>query len=99
VRVEFEDTGPGVPPGFEKTIFEPYRRAPGVTQPGLGLGLATVQRLILAHGGTIGVSKARGGGAIFWFELPRAVAARPEGARPETVPGHAIHAAGGPVPH
>jgi signal transduction histidine kinase len=97
VRVEFEDTGPGVPAGLEESIFEPYRRAPGVTQPGLGLGLATVQRLILAHGGKIGVRKARGGGAIFWFDLPRAAAERPEGAHPEAPPARAIHAAGGPV--
>jgi signal transduction histidine kinase len=72
VRVEVEDTGPGVPAGLEQTIFEPYRRAPGVTQPGLGLGLATVRRLVQAHRGEVGVGRARSGGAIFWFELPRA---------------------------
>ena len=73
VRVEVEDTGPGVPAGFAETIFEPYKRAPGTTQPGLGLGLATVKRLILGHGGAVGVRNAApSGGAIFWFELPRA---------------------------
>jgi signal transduction histidine kinase len=71
-HVEVEDTGPGVPPGLEKSIFEPYRRAPGVTQPGLGLGLATVQRLVTAHGGKVGVRNAPSGGAVFWFDLPRA---------------------------
>jgi signal transduction histidine kinase len=75
-RVEVEDTGPGVPPGFEACVFEPYRRAPGVTQPGLGLGLATVKRLVVAHGGTVGLSPAPSGGAIFWFELPRAPVAK-----------------------
>jgi signal transduction histidine kinase len=75
VHVEVEDTGPGIPPRLEKPIFEPYGRAPGVTQPGLGLGLATVKRIVLAYGGAVGVRPARTGGAIFWFDLPRA----PEG--------------------
>jgi signal transduction histidine kinase len=86
VHVEIEDTGPGVPPGLEQAIFEPYRRAPGVTQPGLGLGLATIKRLVLAHGGKLGVRSARSGGAIFWFELPRAPAAHPEETREQ--PSH-----------
>jgi signal transduction histidine kinase len=80
VHVEIEDSGPGVPPGFEQAIFEPYRRAPGVTQPGLGLGLATVKRLVLAHGGKVGVWNGRSGGAVFWFDLPRAPVVRPEAA-------------------
>jgi signal transduction histidine kinase len=75
VHVEVEDTGPGVPPGLEQAIFEPYRRAPGLSQPGLGLGLATVKRIVLAHGGTLGVAKAQAGGAVFWFEVPRAIEA------------------------
>ena len=72
VHVEIEDTGPGVPPGLEQAIFEPYRRAPGVTQPGLGLGLATAKRLVLAHRGKMGVRRAPSGGSISWFDLPRA---------------------------
>lgn len=72
VELEVEDTGPGVPDGFERSIFHPYVRAPGVTQPGLGLGLATVKRLCEAHGGEVGVRRAPGGGAVFWFTLPLA---------------------------
>jgi signal transduction histidine kinase len=70
VELEVEDTGPGIPEGFERSVFEPYVRAPGTTQPGLGLGLATVKRLCEAHGGEVGVRRARGGGSIFWFTLP-----------------------------
>jgi len=89
VRVEVEDTGPGVPEEFAAVIFEPYKRMPGATQPGLGLGLATVKRLVQGHGGEVGVRNASSsGGAVFWFELPRAprrapaaeAAAREEGA-------------------
>ncbi len=69
-RVEVEDTGPGVPPGLEASIFEPYVRAPSPMQPGLGLGLATVKRLVETHGGAVGVRRAAQGGALFYFELP-----------------------------
>jgi signal transduction histidine kinase len=61
VHVEVEDTGPGVPERFAQMIFEPYKRAPGTTQPGLGLGLATVKRLIEGHGGAVGVRNAPAG--------------------------------------
>ncbi len=70
VELEVEDTGPGIPEGFERSIFHPYVRAPGTTQPGLGLGLATVKRLCEAHGGEVGVRRAPGGGSIFWFTMP-----------------------------
>lgn len=71
VTIEIEDTGPGVPPGLESIIFEPYVRAQGVTQPGLGLGLATVKRFCVAHGGEVGVRSSPGLGAVFWFTLPK----------------------------
>jgi signal transduction histidine kinase len=71
VRIEVEDTGPGLPPGLEDSVFEPYVRAAGMTQPGLGLGLSTVRRLAQAHGGAVGVRTEPGFGSTFWFELPR----------------------------
>jgi signal transduction histidine kinase len=70
-RVEVEDTGPGVPSDLEPTVFDPYVRAPSATEPGLGLGLATVKRLVDCHGGSVGVRRASAHeGAVFWFELP-----------------------------
>ncbi len=74
VRIEVEDTGPGVPLGLESVIFEPYVRAEGLTQPGLGLGLATVKRLCEAHGGTVDV-RSSGHGALFSVTLPKATTA------------------------
>ena len=73
-RVEVEDTGPGVPPDEQQRILEPYvqlRRG----SAGIGLGLATVERLVHGHGGAIGVISpvARDRGSRFWFELPKAV--------------------------
>jgi signal transduction histidine kinase len=70
MRVEVEDTGPGVPPEDRGRVFEMYERAAGSTQPGLGLGLATVRRLAEAHGGAAGL-ETPSVGSRFWFELPR----------------------------
>ena len=82
VRFEVEDTGPGIPPGLEEAIFQPYVRGEGVTQPGLGLGLATVRRFCEAHGGSIGVRSASGQGSVFYFTLPRAPDAAPDALPP-----------------
>jgi signal transduction histidine kinase len=80
VRVEVEDNGPGIPPEMEHLIFEPFVRGPGADLPGIGLGLATVRRMVQAHGGAVGVVPAPSGGSVFWFELPRAGAEAREGA-------------------
>lgn len=71
VRIEVEDSGPGVPPQIEGTLFDLYVRGSG-NEPGLGLGLATAKRLVERHGGRIGHAPAPGGGALFWFEVPLA---------------------------
>ncbi|MDF2695692.1 MAG: sensory transduction histidine kinase, partial [Labilithrix sp.] len=72
VRFEVRDTGPGVAPSLKDRIFDPYVRAGESGVPGLGLGLATVRRLVEAHGGSVGVRPNEGGaGSIFWFELPK----------------------------
>ncbi len=74
VRIEVRDTGPGLAPGTEALVFEPYVRGPDPAHPGLGLGLATVKRIIEAHGGTVGVESRVGVGCRFWMELPTAAA-------------------------
>ncbi len=76
VRAEVEDTGPGIPCGMEEAVFDPYVRGPRVTEPGLGLGLATVKRFANAHGGVVGARRLPVG-SVFWFELPVAPAPRP----------------------
>jgi signal transduction histidine kinase len=68
-RVEVADTGGGVPEAVHERIFEPYVRV-DQSQPGLGLGLATVRRLVDAHRGQVGVRSSEGAGALFWFALP-----------------------------
>jgi len=69
-RLEVEDTGPGIPPEAHQTIFEPFVRVGGTQVAGTGLGLATVKRLVEAHGGRLGVQSKRDSGSLFWVELP-----------------------------
>jgi signal transduction histidine kinase len=70
VLVEVEDTGPGLPAGPQARLFEPYVRGPDAMAPGLGLGLATVKRIIEAHRGEVGARNHAPHGALFWFTLP-----------------------------
>lgn len=74
VRIEVEDTGPGLPRGMGARVFEPYVRGPCAPGTGLGLGLATVKRIVEAHGGSVDVESSPGEGSTFRIELPRAPA-------------------------
>jgi len=70
VHVEVLDGGPGIPPDVMARIFEPFF----TTKPageGTGLGLSISHGIIRAHGGDIRAENRPGGGARFWFELPR----------------------------
>ena len=71
LRVEVRDTGPGVAPALRERIFDPYVRATLSAVPGLGLGLATVRRLVETHGGRVTVEPNAAGGSCFSFELPK----------------------------
>jgi len=68
-RIEVEDNGPGLPPGSEQCVFEPFRRLAS-KQPGTGLGLATVKKIVEAYKGQVGVDAELGSGSNFWVEIP-----------------------------
>jgi signal transduction histidine kinase len=69
-HIEIEDTGPGIPTTAQNAIFQPFVRLPGTRQPGTGLGLATVKRLVEAYHGRIGVRSVVGKSTVFWIDLP-----------------------------
>jgi signal transduction histidine kinase len=72
IRFSVHDSGPGIPRGMEEDVFEPYVRSPGVCEDGIGLGLATVKRLVEARNGRVGVWSDPRTGATFWVDLPLA---------------------------
>jgi two-component system, NtrC family, nitrogen regulation sensor histidine kinase NtrY len=61
------DNGPGIAPEMRGRLFEPYATTKA---EGTGLGLAIVERIVVEHGGEIGVGDAAGGGAAFVVKLP-----------------------------
>jgi signal transduction histidine kinase len=63
------DTGPGIPRESLQRIFEPFYRVPGTVVEGTGIGLATVHRIVTAHGGTIAVESEVGRGTAFRVRL------------------------------
>jgi signal transduction histidine kinase len=72
VRLSVQDSGPGLPAGMEQAVFAPYVRAPGTREPGIGLGLATVKRIVESRRGRVGVWSEPRKGATFWVDLPLA---------------------------
>ena len=71
VGIEVADTGPGIPAELQDTVFDLHVRGVGLgAPPGLGIGLATVKRAVLAHGGSIDVRSTPSTGTSFLVELP-----------------------------
>jgi len=70
VRTTVSDNGAGIEPEFQRRIFGAFERAPSAERAGYGLGLAICQRLVVRHGGAIGVESGPGKGSRFWFTLP-----------------------------
>jgi len=68
LRVAVSDDGPGVATADRERVFEPFSRLDASRSResgGMGLGLAIVKRILEAHGGTVRVQTADGGGARF----------------------------------
>lgn len=73
VAIEVADTGMGMSPGVQERLFERFYRAPEAAEQaiqGTGLGLWITKKIVVAHGGTIGVESVDGRGSTFRIELP-----------------------------
>ena len=67
IRVEIEDTGPGIPPSAGDRIFTPFYTT---KEGGTGIGLALAHKIVEEHGGTIVFRSGRVGGTVFTVVLP-----------------------------
>jgi signal transduction histidine kinase len=73
VRVEVRDEGPGIDLAEQAQLFERWTRTESTKSgnaKGFGLGLSIVKRLVVAHGGDVGVESKSGAGATFWVTFP-----------------------------
>ncbi len=66
-----EDNGAGFNMDHAEKLFQPFQRLHRQDEfSGLGIGLATVQRIIHRHGGKVSGNGVPGQGAVFRFNLP-----------------------------
>lgn len=61
------DAGPGIAEDKRARLFDMFYSE---RSQGIGIGLALVQQLVQAHGGTIGVFSSAAGGALFEVRIP-----------------------------
>jgi PAS domain S-box-containing protein len=81
VRLDVEDTGPGIVPEVMQHLFEPFF----TTKPagkGTGLGLSTVYGIVKQSGGYVWAENPEGRGSRFVVLLPRAADGEPPSAAP-----------------
>jgi two-component system sensor histidine kinase KdpD len=69
VQVRIADQGQGIPPDDRESVFEPFTRGDREGSA-TGLGLAIAHAVVTAHGGTIRIEEAPGGGTSVILRLP-----------------------------
>lgn len=71
VRISIADNGIGFDRKYAEQVFEPFQRLHSPDDyEGSGIGLAICRKIVLRHGGRVGVDTEAGRGSTFWFTLP-----------------------------
>jgi two-component system sensor histidine kinase HydH len=70
VVYQVRDRGPGLNPGDESQVFEPFYTT---RSRGAGLGLVVARRIVQEHGGTLEAQNHPEGGALFRVVIPREI--------------------------
>jgi signal transduction histidine kinase len=83
VIITVQNRGPVIPADQLQNIFDPFHRlaASAAVAPdkNLGIGLYIVEKIIVAHGGTIDVESTEDNGTTFTIHLPRDLAVSADG--------------------
>lgn len=70
-RFSVTDNGMGIPEDYIADIFRPFTRVPMDEEiDGTGVGLASVQRIVRSHRGTVNIESREGEGTTVTFTLP-----------------------------
>ena len=76
LEISIADTGPGLPPMLREKLFQPFVTTKAT---GMGVGLSICRFIIEAHGEKLQVADNTGGGTVFSFTLPLALASQSRG--------------------
>jgi CheY-like chemotaxis protein len=99
--IDVMDTGAGIPPDVQASLFTPFTQADiSVSRKygGTGLGLAICKQLCRAMGGDIGVESEPDFGSRFWFTVRCGLGKAPEVAAPPLQPALAPRGEPGTAP-